>query len=37
MRCGRHGLAFTEHEYRYERKGGTRVSSRELACRNTTW
>jgi Cys-tRNA(Pro) deacylase len=26
----RHGLAFTEHEYRYELKGGTRVSSREL-------
>lgn len=27
----RHGLEFTEHEYRYELKGGTRVSSRELA------
>ncbi|MEZ5289470.1 MAG: Cys-tRNA(Pro) deacylase [Vicinamibacterales bacterium] len=26
----RHGLPFTEHEYRYEHKGGTRVSSREL-------
>jgi Cys-tRNA(Pro) deacylase len=26
----RHGLSFTEHEYRYELKGGTRVSSREL-------
>lgn len=26
----RHGLAFTEHEYRYELKGGTKVSSREL-------
>ena len=26
----RHGLAFTEHEYRYELKGGTAVSSREL-------
>ena len=26
----RHGLAFTEHEYRYELKGGTRVSAREL-------
>ncbi|MGE0812473.1 MAG: Cys-tRNA(Pro) deacylase [Vicinamibacterales bacterium] len=26
----RHGLAFTEYEYRYEPKGGTRVSSREL-------
>ena len=26
----RHGLAFTEHEYRYEHKGGTAVSSREL-------
>lgn len=26
----RHGIAFTEHEYRYELKGGTRVSSREL-------
>jgi len=26
----RHGLTFTEHEYRYELKGGTRVSSREL-------
>lgn len=26
----RHGLAFTEHEYRYEIKGGTAVSSREL-------
>ena len=24
------GLAFTEHEYRYEPKGGTAVSSREL-------
>jgi Cys-tRNA(Pro) deacylase len=26
----RHGIAFTEHEYRYELKGGTRVSAREL-------
>lgn len=26
----KHGLAFTEHEYRYEHKGGTAVSSREL-------
>ena len=26
----RHGVAFTEHEYRYEARGGTRVSSREL-------
>ena len=26
----RHGIAFTEHEYRYEERGGTRVSSREL-------
>lgn len=26
----KHGLAFTEHEYRYELKGGTAVSSREL-------
>jgi len=26
----RHGLAFTEHEYRYEDRGGTKVSSREL-------
>jgi len=26
----KHGLDFTEHEYRYELKGGTRVSSREL-------
>lgn len=26
----RHGIAFTGHEYRYELKGGTRVSSREL-------
>ena len=26
----RHAIAFTEHEYRYELKGGTRVSSREL-------
>jgi Cys-tRNA(Pro) deacylase len=26
----RHSIAFTEHEYRYELKGGTRVSSREL-------
>ena len=25
-----HGVAFTEHEYRYEERGGTRVSSREL-------
>ena len=26
----KHGIAFTEHEYRYEERGGTRVSSREL-------
>jgi Cys-tRNA(Pro) deacylase len=26
----RHGAAFTEHEYRYEDHGGTRVSAREL-------
>ena len=26
----RHGLAFTEHEYRYELRGGTKVSAREL-------
>ena len=26
----RHGLAFTGHEYRYELRGGTAVSSREL-------
>lgn len=26
----RHGIAFTEHEYRYELKGGTKVSAREL-------
>jgi Cys-tRNA(Pro) deacylase len=26
----RHGIAFTEHEYRYEEKGGTRVSSLAL-------
>ncbi len=26
----RHGVPFTEHEYRYELKGGTKVSSREL-------
>ena len=26
----RHGVAFTEHPYRYEERGGTRVSSREL-------
>ena len=26
----RHGLDFTEHEYRYELRGGTKVSSREL-------
>ena len=25
-----HGVAYTEHPYRYEEKGGTRVSSREL-------
>jgi Cys-tRNA(Pro) deacylase len=24
------GVAFTEHEYRYEERGGTRVSAREL-------
>ena len=26
----RHNVAFTEHPYRYEERGGTRVSSREL-------
>ena len=26
----KHGIPFTEHEYRYEDRGGTRVSSREL-------
>jgi Cys-tRNA(Pro) deacylase len=26
----RKGIAFTEHEYRYEEHGGTRVSAREL-------
>jgi len=26
----KHGVAFTEHPYRYEDHGGTRVSSREL-------
>ncbi|MGE0363381.1 MAG: Cys-tRNA(Pro) deacylase [Vicinamibacterales bacterium] len=26
----RHGIAFTEHEYRYEDRGGTAVSSRAL-------
>jgi Cys-tRNA(Pro) deacylase len=26
----RHGVAFTEHPYRYEDRGGTRVSAREL-------
>jgi Cys-tRNA(Pro) deacylase len=26
----KHGVAFTEHEYRYEERGGTRVSAREL-------
>jgi Cys-tRNA(Pro) deacylase len=25
-----HGVAFTEHEYRYEERGGTTVSAREL-------
>ena len=25
-----HGIAFTEHPYRYEDRGGTRVSAREL-------
>lgn len=25
-----HGVSFTEHSYRYEPRGGTRVSSREL-------
>src|SRR6185503_1928870 len=25
-----HAVAFTEHEYRYEERGGTRVSAREL-------
>ena len=26
----KHGVSFTEHEYRYEERGGTAVSSREL-------
>ena len=26
----RHGITFTEHPYRYEDRGGTRVSAREL-------
>ena len=26
----KHNVAFTEHEYRYEERGGTAVSSREL-------
>ena len=26
----RHGVAFTEHPYRYEERGGTQVSAREL-------
>lgn len=26
----KHGVPFTEHPYRYEERGGTRVSSREL-------
>jgi Cys-tRNA(Pro) deacylase len=26
----KHGVTFTEHEYRYEERGGTRVSSRAL-------
>ena len=26
----RHGVPFTEHPYRYEERGGTRVSAREL-------
>jgi Cys-tRNA(Pro) deacylase len=26
----KHGVSFTEHEYRYEERGGTRVSSRAL-------
>jgi Cys-tRNA(Pro) deacylase len=26
----KHGVEFTEHEYRYEARGGTRVSAREL-------
>lgn len=26
----RHGIAFSEHAYRYEDRGGTRVSAREL-------
>ena len=25
-----HGVPFTEHEYRYEERGGTAASSREL-------
>jgi Cys-tRNA(Pro) deacylase len=29
----KHGVAFSEHEYRYEEHGGTRVSSRELRVR----
>lgn len=26
----KHAVSFTEHEYRYEERGGTRVSSREM-------
>jgi Cys-tRNA(Pro) deacylase len=26
----KHGVSFTEHEYRYQERGGTRVSAREL-------
>ena len=26
----KHGISFTEHPYRYENRGGTRVSAREL-------
>lgn len=26
----KHGVVFSEHPYRYEARGGTRVSSREL-------
>jgi Cys-tRNA(Pro) deacylase len=30
LQLRQHGVAFTEHPYRYEERGGTRVSAREL-------
>ena len=32
----RHHIAFTEHPYRYEERGGTRVSARELGVQEHT-